>query len=798
MVGVAYEVLLMRLFSIAHWHHFAYMIISVALLGFGASGTFVAIFQAPLLRRYSTAYLVNGGAFAAAALISVILAGRLPFNTLEILWDQTQWAWLCGVYVLLACPFFFLANLFALSLSRYPAAIGRVYGFDLVGAGLGAAVVLLMLYIIPPGGALRALTVVATLAWGVAVVEVAVSYRRLWLSVAGSAALMVLLLPAAFMELGMTPYKALPQALLIPGTRVLNEWSSPMGLVTVVESAKVPFRHAPGMSLSSAARIPDQLGVFIDGDGPGVITRYRGEASEIAYLDALTSALPYHLLDRPRVLVVGAHGDAILQSIGSGAAAVDAVELDPIRARLLDQHYADFYGWPLVRDRVQLHTEELRAWLQRNRTPYDLIVFPLAESSAAAGAGVHGLMEDYLFTREAFALYIEALSERGMIAVSRWVKLPPRDEIKLIDTAVEVLAEHGFTRPDEHIVLLRGWKTTTLVMARHPLSAQQIGNARAFADARSFDVVHVPGVTPQETNRFNQLQRPYYAEAVAAMFSSERLEFKASYPFAVSAASDDRPYFFQFFRWASLGKVLELREVGGLSFLEWGYPILVMTLLQAGIASIVLIVAPLLISAKRRREIGRLGGWVVGYFSLLGFAFMFLEMALIQRFTLFLHHPVHAAATVIAALLIFAGLGSRSAQTLMVSIDPGRVIGWAGLGIAALIGCYLVALPLLFDVALGWDLPIKFGVAVLGLAPLGFVLGMPFPMGLALLAERNAMAMPWAWCVNGCASVMGAVLGVLLAVHWGFTVVVGLAAMGYLMVAGLGHILSAASRAPSA
>ncbi len=791
MVGVAYEVLLMRLFSIAHWHHFAYMIISVALLGFGASGTFVAIFQAPLLRRYTAAYLVNGGAFAAAALICVVLAGQLPFNTLEILWDRTQWAWLWAMYLLLACPFFFLANLFVLSLSRYPGAIGRVYGFDLVGAGLGAALVLLMLYVVSPGGALRTLIAVAALAWGVAVLEVAISRWRLGLSVAAAAVIAVLLLPAASMELRMTPYKALPQTLLIPGTNVLNEWSSPMGLVTVVESAEVPYRHAPGMSLSSSARIPDQLGVFIDGDGPGTITRYRGEASEIAYLDALTSALPYHLLGGPRVLVVGAHGDAILQSIGGGAAQVDAVELDPIRARLLDDHYADFYGWPMVRDRVRLHTEELRAWLQRDRTPYDLIVFPLAESSAAAGAGVHGLMEDYLFTREAFALYLEALSERGMIAVSRWVKLPPRDEIKLIDTVIDVLTEAGSTQPAAHIALLRGWKTTTLVLARQPLSARQISEARDFADARSFDVVHVPGIAADETNRFNQLERPYYAEAAAAMFSTEREGFKANYPFLVNAASDNRPYFFQFFRWASLRRVLELSEVGGFTFLEWGYPILVLTLLQAGIASILLIAAPLLISPKRRREIGRLGGWVVAYFSLLGFAFMFLEMAFIQRLTLFLHHPVHAAATVIAALLIFAGLGSRSAQTLMASTDPRRIIGWAGVGIAALIGCYLLALPLLFDVALGWGLPIKHGVAVLGLAPLAFLLGMPFPTGLALLADRNATAMPWAWCVNGCASVTGAVLGALLAVHWGFTIVVGLAAMGYLIVAGLGRTMSA-------
>jgi hypothetical protein len=187
----------------------------------------------------------------------------------------------------------------------------------------------------------------------------------------------------------MTPYKGLPSNLLIPGVRVIDERSSPLALLSVVESREVPFRYAPGMSLAAVAEIPHQLGVFSDGDGFSPITHYGGNESELDYLDALTSALPYHLVAKPRTLIVGANGDAILQAIGGGAAQVDAVDVNPDRIAVLAKDHAAFYGWSHLSERVHLHEADLRAWFLDEPAPYDLIVFPIDESSAAAVAGVH-------------------------------------------------------------------------------------------------------------------------------------------------------------------------------------------------------------------------------------------------------------------------------------------------------------------------------------------------------------------------------------------------------------------------
>jgi hypothetical protein len=782
--GLAYEVLLMRLFSIVHWHHFAYMIISIALLGFGASGTFIAIAQTRSRGAYRTAYLANGAAFAVATFVCFVLAQRIPFNTLEILWDPTQWALLGAIYVVLALPFFFLANLLALSLQRFDADIGRVYGADLAGAGIGAASIVALLYVLHPAAALKVVTTMAVIAWSIARVETHAAQPKRWGAAAVAALAALWLLPPVIAQPAMTPYKGLPTSLLVPGTRIVGERSSPLALLSVVESPEVPFRYAPGMSLTVVAGIPPQLGVFSDGDGFSPVSHYGGDAAELAYLDALTSALPYHLVAQPRTLIVGANGDAILQAVGGGATQVDAVEINSDRIAVLDTDYAGFYGWSYLSPRVRLREADLRAWLLDEPATYDLIVFPLDESSAAAAAGVHGLMEEFLFTTEALSLYWSHLSARGALVVTRWVKLPPRDEFKLVNAAIDVLTALRIDAAREHIVLIRGWKTTTLLLTRRPVEPARAEVVRRFADARSFDVDYCPGVAANAAKRFNRLTLPHYEDGLRALLGDRRADFVQTYPFDIAPATDDRPYFFQFFRWSSLPTIMRLRDVGGLGLFEWGYPVLVMTLFQAIIASAVLIVAPLLLRADRRQTTG--GSWVVAYFALVGVAFMFVEMAFIQRMTLLLHHPVNGVAAALGSILVFAGLGSRYGQHLADRLGPTAIIRRAALALAVLLLLYRAALPALFDVCAGLPAAAKLLVGVLVIAPPALLMGMPFAMGLLRLARTHPGAVPWAWCINGCTSVVSAVVATLVAVHAGFSAVFVTAALMYAMVALIG------------
>ncbi|MEN8197803.1 MAG: SAM-dependent methyltransferase, partial [Pseudomonadota bacterium] len=318
---LAYEVLLLRLFAIAQWHHFAYMAISIALLGFGASGTFLFLAQRWLGPRFTLAFAANSAAFGVTALTGFALAQRLPFNALQVVWEPRQLLYLLALYPLLALPFFAAANCIGLAFVRFGENIGRVYAFNLVGSGVGALGLVGLLHLIYPEDALR---LIAGLGLGAAALAL-LSDGRHRIGAAGLAAAALIVpvtAPASWTALRLSPYKSLSMALQVPGTELLGETSSPLGLLTVIRSPKVPFRHAPGLSLNNVIEPPPQLGVFTDGDGMTAITAFDGDLRPLAYLGFTTAALPYHLLEKPRTLILGAGGGGdVLQALFHEAAA---------------------------------------------------------------------------------------------------------------------------------------------------------------------------------------------------------------------------------------------------------------------------------------------------------------------------------------------------------------------------------------------------------------------------------------------------------------------------------------------
>jgi hypothetical protein len=333
--------------------------------------------------------------------------------------------------------------------------------------------------------------------------------------------------------------------------------------------------------------------------------------------------------------------------------------------------------------------------------------------------------------------------------------------------------------PGRRLALIRGWKTATLLVKNGDFSATEIDRLRAFCTARSFDVAWYPGMAAAEANRYNQLERPYYHAAMRALLGPARQDFIERYKYRLEPASDDRPYFFHFFKWSSLPEWLALRARGGVSLMEWGYPVLVAALAQALVAGAILILLPLVLAGQPLPRPGR--GPVFLYFALLGMAFMFVEIAFIQRFLLFLGHPLYAVAVVLAGFLLFAGLGSLLSGRLGLRAER---LAAAAAGLAALLAlAYLIVLPGLFEALAGLPDAARIAVSLGLIAPLALAMGMPFPLGLRRLAAAAPAFLPWAWGVNACLSVAAALLASLLAVHLGFGAVVTLAALAYLFAA---------------
>ncbi|TSA50511.1 MAG: SAM-dependent methyltransferase, partial [Nitrosomonadales bacterium] len=598
---LAYEVLLTRLFSIVLWHHFAYMIISAAMLGYGASGTALTLLKEKIAPHFDRVYVMAAMALACLMPVAFMLAQQVPFNPLELLWDKTQIAKLLAVYMLMMLPFFCGGLGIGLAFWYFSREAGRIYACDILGAGAGSLGVIGVLFLVPPPMVLVVLTILALLAAAIASIELKIQPKWLTWMCLGLALLAAVVLPGAWLHLQPSVYKDLSQTLNIAGARVIEERSSPLGQITVVESSRIPFRHAPGMSLNATDEPPPQLGVFVDGDGPAVLTRFDGRLAPLAYLDQLTSALPYHLLERPHVLVLGAGaGSDVLQALYHSAREIDAVELDRNIIDLVRQRFHDFAGDLYGQPGVQVHAAEARGFVNTSQERYDLIQVALLDSFGIASAGLYGLSESYLYTVEALQTYLNHLAPDGILAVTRWLTLPPRDALKLFATAVSALEQDGVTNPAARLVMIRGWKTVTLLVKNSDFTPQEIVAIKQFSRTRSFDLAYYPGMRADEANRYNLLQQPYFFEGAVALLSPQRQTFLDRYKFYIEPATDDRPHFFRFFKWNAAIELFALREQGGMPLLDWSYPLLVATLLQAFAASILLILAPLGVSRCRR------------------------------------------------------------------------------------------------------------------------------------------------------------------------------------------------------
>jgi hypothetical protein len=783
--AIGYEILLMRVLSIVQWHHFAYMIISLALLGYGASGTFIAINKRWLEQRFELSFAISGLLFSITIVACYVLGQQVPFNALEIVWNPRQLINLSLIYFIFFVPFFFAACCIGLAFSCRRSSISRIYFFDLMGAGLGATLIIGLLFVLSPQ---NALIVLAALALSASIFVGArltarkslIAMQTFWLVA------LVFGLPQDWLGMRLSEYKGLSQAMQVVDSNVLTSSSSPLGLLTVVESPRVPFRDAPGLSFNTRFVPPEQLAVFTDGDAMSAITRFDGELGALGYLGDVTAALPYQLLTEPNVLILGAGGGTdVLLALYNGAARIDAVELNPQMTELVKVTYADFAGHLYDDSRVTVYTKEARGFIARSSDQYDLIHIGLLDSFAASGSGVQALNENYLYTVEAIRQYLKRTAPGGMLAVTRWLKLPPRDSLKLVATVIEALRMEGIAHPGRQLALIRSWNTSTLLVRNGEFIKSDIDVLREFARSHSFDTAFYPSMPASDANRFNLLPQPYLYEGTSALLGEDADDFIERYKFNIAPATDNQPYFFHFLKWSALPEFVTLLRRGGAGLIEWGYLILIATLVQAVIAGAVLIVLPL---SHIKRSWPRGTGTRMGsYFFLLGLAFLFVEIAFIQKFILFLSHPLYSVGVVLSGFLVFAGIGSACSGQLAQKAERfgHSPVAVAVAGISAIALLYLLLLPMLFQQLIGLPDGIKMVLSVLLIAPLAFCMGAPFPIGLNLVADSAPDFIPWAWGINGFASVMSASLATLLAIAFGFTTVVLLALCVYVTAAAI-------------
>lgn len=768
---ILFQITLTRIFSVAQGYHFAFMSVSLALLGSGASGSLLTLSPHWVTRvRTGKSTLVAVALLFSASTIGAYLAmNYLPFDSYRIAWERIQLLYLALYYLSLTVPFLCGGLIVGLLLAAEQRRAGRVYAVNLIGSALGcfAAVVLLPLL----GGAG---TVVATTLFG-ALSALAFAWDRSprtqtrWVYGMMLVSIVLLATRPAFLEVRMSPYKTLSQALLYPGTEVISERWNAFSRVEVVRGDGI--RSAPGLSLTYGAPPPPQLGLTIDGDNLTPITR-QSLPEDAHFLDYLAPSVVYALAPKAHTLVIEPRGGLdVLIAYHCGARSIVVLESNPLVVAATRDEFGSYSGNIFRDPRINFVVADPRSYLAGTGAIFDVIDLCLVDSYKPVTSGAYSLSENYLYTIESFVACFEHLSEDGMLVATRWLQLPPSETLRLWAIALETLERVGVNDPTAHLAAIRSWSTGTVLVKRTPFTAEDIDTLRRFCADRKFDLVYYKGMPVAEANRYNILKEPVYYETFCELAQSEdRREFYRNYPYEISPPTDDRPFFFHLFKWAQTPAIVQHLGQFWLPFGGSGYLVLIILLAFTVLASVLLIAGPLLVR-QRVVQTGKYRGRFLLYFTLLGLAFFFVEMPLMQRFILLLGQPTYAFAAVLFALLLSSGVGSAISPRLPLRAALGALV--------ALLLIYFVFMPALFQAILAAPLVVRLVVTIIALCPLGLLMGVAFPSGVRIVGRIMPSLVPWVWAVNGCASVISSIVAVMLAVSAGFSAVAVAAVLAY-------------------
>jgi len=765
------ELALTRLFSVVLFYHFAFFAISVALLGLGSGGVFAHI-RREWLERFDLRAL--GARLCLLNSIFILAAVEVVLHTpvsLEV--TGRNFGKLTIIYLAAAVPFFLTGLLFSVLFARSSAQIPQLYGADLAGGATAClAVVPLLNFIGAPNALLLAsacMSVAAAL-WADQIRMRRVAYAL--------ATFFVLLIAANY-----------------------------SGKIIDVIYAKGVYRDPKWVEYSrwnaiSRIEVDTHLGgryVVIDADATTAIMNVdparwaqNGSAtptdtglpstSGFNWKKSLMSAAPSvaNVL-RPRgdFAIIGPGGGVdVMRAVANGSPSVTGIEINPTIANsVMRGRYADYAFHLYELPQVHIHVQDGRSYIRSSRDQYDVVQMTLVDTWASTAAGAFALSENNLYTIEAFREYFDHLKPDGMIAITRWEFKQPREALRVVSQAIAALHGIGVADPKDHFVVIADGNLDedgrpVLVLAK---KSRFTSAEYAAVAAHARENPNLFWLNPTAEYAGLQALPPAAAAFHDLIESNDPAHFAQSYAYNVSPVSDSAPFFFFTLK---TRHVIENIMAGTGHGMDWrinlGVVVLGMLLIISILAVFAFLILPLALH-RHRQNTPRTGIVALLYFITVGFGFILVEISLIQRFVLFLGHPTYALTVVVFLLLLSSGAGSVAARHRIT--NGAKVLPLLGLISAFIVG-NVVVLPWLLSAAVGLPFAIKLLISALVLAPLGFLMGMPFPTGLRLVKTVE-----WAWALNAAASVLGSVMAMIIAIHFGLTVTLLCAAVAYLLAA---------------
>jgi spermidine synthase len=758
--SLTFEVGLTRLFAIQQFHHFAFVVVSLAVMGFAASGLVLS------LRRRPASLPLLAIAFTLASAFSYLTINFLPFDSYSIAWDFRQ-VWILLLYFSVAgAPFFFSGWSVGACMASAGADAHRPYAANLVGSALGVP---LALIVISSFGEESTITLAIFLGLLAAISFSA--HRVTWLFLTAVSLLVLFgLITPQILALRLSPYKPLSIARLAPAARITLSNSSASARVNVVESSSIHV--LPGLSLNAPIIPPRQAGLFVDGDGPTPINALSPESTQAEDIAAyMPPSLAYELRQDANVLVLtpGAGLDLVI-ALSSKARSVTTAFGEPAIREILTNEYADFSERLLFHPKLSVYSGTSRKILRKTDEAFDVICFALSQGFRPVTSGAFSLSENFDLTTESFRDAYRRLSENGLLVITRWLGTPPSESARAWSTLLEAFRDENAADLSGRLIAYRGMRTATIIGARRPYTRAELEAARSFLERNGFDPIYLPDLQSEELNRHNRLPEDVYHEIYLAILETPEAAI-GSYDFDLRPPTDDRPFFYHFFRWRQTPEVLGSLGLTWQPFGGSGYLVLLALLALMLVLAVPMIVMPAWIARRKRQRNTLPANRAMLYFACLGAGYMLVEIPLIQRLALPLERPVFALAITLFTLLLASGLGSF--------ISPRVPLRYSLLSLVGVLIATNVVLPGIIPVSLAWPLGARMILLAATLIPCGLLMGIPFASGLRILHESSPGATPWAWAVNGAVSGLSGVAAAMIALDAGFSITFYIGALAY-------------------
>ncbi len=754
--ALSIEIIYARIFSVLTYYHFSSMIISIALLGFGAAGSYISI---KYNKKEDTHKFISRNMlyFLLSNILTFYFIVKLRFYPIMLSGDWTNNLSLLFYYIALAVPFFFAGKILIFIFTRHSKDIGFLYFIDLVGGGAGS---LSVFFFINYFSAPVIIHVVSILLAVITLLYLLFTDRKKVLIP------LLILLPLFIITKDIHVNKKM--LVYPPPSKEGFNWSSPWkgkdkvvySRWNIIERLDItrPFKRKAfhfGGDISNRFKNDDMelRYMFKDGIISTGILKVDQPISEYGFLEGYLQAAPYKFRRYKSVVSIGFGGGIDLWIAAfHKVQKIIGVEINPLKISVLKKEFRAYSG--NLANRALLVPKEGRHFLSRFKPKVDVIQMSGIDSYPALSSGAFAMSENYLLTKEAMISMLQHLNADGVVSINRILFDPPRETLRMVSTMLAALDELKVNDIAKHFIVLKGQRWANILLKRNPFKPEEISKLAEWVQDMRFSFLYRPDTT-NHNNTFVKLIR---------MERSQRQDFFDTYPYKISPATDNAPFFFQYYKWGNLfSENFKARTYEKL--MPIGLKIIIFSILQISLLGFLFIIIPM-----RKKKISLIPGVTLNtlfYFASIGLAFILIEIIIIQKFIVFLGGPLYSLSVMLFTILVFSGLGSFVSKAL--TSKSAKIVFYIFGGIVVLSLFYLLILSSILQAAMHTSTFTRIIISILLLAPLSFLMGMPFPTGVRLLSDRFDNLIPWGWAVNSVFTVFGSVFCLFLSISFGYS-----------------------------